>query len=102
MSALTPTVELGAQWPPMGIEGAPREVASVLLCSLTIYVYLASYIDTYHGYSRTENLTRLWSRIAEYKSFGWFGLPRKDNKISGNWHADDKKLDTHIHHPPRG
>ena len=101
MSALTPTVELGAQWPPMGIERAPREVASVLLCSHTIYVYLA-FIDTYHGYSRIENLIRFLSREAEYKSSGWFGLPRKDNRISGNWHADDKKLGTYFHHQPRG
>lgn len=99
-SALTPTVELGSQWPPMGIECAPSEGVSVLKCSPTSHLYLV--LDKCHEYSRiTVPITISWW-TAEYISDVWFGLPRKDNSVSGNWHAEDNKLDTHNHLQPAG
>lgn len=95
-SALTPTVELGSKWPPMGIECAPSEGVSVLKCSPTSHLYLV--LDKCHEYSR---ITISWW-TAEYISDVWFGLPRKDNSVSGNWHAEDNKLDTHNHLQPTG
>lgn len=47
-SALTPTVELGAQWPPMGIERVPYEGVSGWGYCPILLIYLAQLDISYY------------------------------------------------------
>lgn len=96
---------MGAQWPPMGIEGAPNEDISVLVCSPIPFLYLTDYSSViYKSYehSRESLLIRDSWWIAECECVKWPGLPREDNSISRNWNAEDNKPDTYQHLEPEG
>lgn len=100
-SALTPTVELGAQWPPMGIERAPEDGNKEKELSSVPPSYP---IDCDEGREHLRRLLpiRVFWWIARCICDVWPGLPQEDNGVSGFWHGDDKKLVTHNHNQPSG
>ncbi len=99
--ALSPTIELGAHWPPLGIEGAPNEDISDKICSSISHLYLVL-TDKCYEHPRGILLIIVYWWIAECECVVWSGLPLKDNNISRNWHAEDNKSDTHYHFQPTG